>query len=381
MVTFVYVTLHVIHFAKVRCQRNETEYLINNDALQNNALYNMLAKNMKRNKQLLINKTFPKFHSLYNDSMICVGNFMFRNTNLNVIYDNVATSIEPKLKNKPKEILLIGIGYPDKMKKDWNNMNTPILSSFYMKKSQTFVKVPDIRAIKVFNPVMGKMVPINENQIKDFLRATIIEEIHHPCIVHSISNLGDELRGNRNIKSRNDINVKVCSRFFIPSMRKRNWKIDEISFDYFRMQNSYVGSMFGPKFFENLKEMVTHNLFNIPAQTTSGRPEIYLPFSPHFFMHVHGINLGECYAINYITTNDLSERSLNALYNATKSDIFSTYCSIYKLEVCDHEHNITYKKRDFLQFSQPFIETRIVTKLLNEIEYEIESIRFILLTV
>ena len=128
-------------------------------------------------------------------------------------------------------------------------MNTSILSSFYMKKSQTFVKVPDKRAIKVFNPVMGKMVPINENQIKDFLRATIIEEIHHSCIVHSISNLGDELRGNRIIKSRNDINVKVCSRFFIPNMRKRNWKIDEICFDYFRMQNSYVGSLFWSEIF------------------------------------------------------------------------------------------------------------------------------------
>ena len=352
---------------------------MNNDVLQNNALYNFLAKNMTKTP-LLLHKTLTNFHSLHNDSMICVGNYMFQNTHLNIIYDNVATSIVPKSKNKPKEILLIGIGYPDKMKKDWNNMNTPILSSYYKNKSQTFIKVPDIRAVKVFNPVMRKMVPINENQIKDFLRATIIEEIHHPCIVHSISNLSDELRGNTTIQSKNNINVEVCSRFFIPSMLKRNWKIDEISFDYFRMQNSYVGSMFGPKFFLNLKQMVTNNLFNIPAQTTSGRPEIYLPFSPHFFMHVHGINLGECFAINYITTNDLYERSLNALYTATKSEIFSTYCSIYKLDVCDHEHNITYKKRDFLQFSQPFIETQTITKLLNEIEYEIDSIRFILLT-
>ena len=109
------------------------------------------------------------------------------------------------------------------------------------------------------------MVAINENQIKVFLRATIIEDIYHPCIVHSINNYDDELRGNRNIKSRNDINVKVCSRFFIPSMKKRKLKLDEICFDYFRMQNFYVASMFGPTFFENLKAMVTEDLFNIPA--------------------------------------------------------------------------------------------------------------------
>ena len=86
-------------------------------------------------------------------------------------------------------------------------------------------------------------------------------------------------------------------------------------------------------------------------------------------MHIHGIKLGECYTIKYITTHDLSQGSMNTLYNATKSEIFSTYCSIYKLNLGDHERNLTYKKRDFLQFSQLFIEARTITKLLNEIEY------------
>ena len=93
-------------------------------------------------------------------------------------------------------------------------------------------------------------------------------------------------------------------------------------------------------------------------------------------MHIHGIKLGECYTIKYITTDDLFQGSMNTLYNATKSDIFKTYCSIYELNVGDHERNITYKKTHFLQFSQLFIEPRTIKKLLNEIEF----IRFILLT-
>ena len=84
--------------------------------------------------------------------------------------------------------------------------------------------------------------------------------------------------------------------------------------------------------------------------------------------------------IKYIARDHLFEGTLNTLYNATKSDVFKTYCSIYQLNVRDQERHIAYKKSHILQFSQLFIEPGSIEKLLNGIEYEIEFIRLILLT-
>ena len=123
--------------------------------------------------------------------------------------------------------------------------------------------------------------------------------------------------------------------------------------------------------------MVTEDLFNIQLKPNQGDQKS-ISHLHLIFMHIHGIKLGECYTIKYITTHDLSRGSMNTLYN---TDVFKKYCSIYELNVGDHERNITYKKIQYLQFGQLFIEPRTIKKLLNEIEYEIESIRFILLTI
>ena len=57
------------------------------------------------------------------------------------------------------------------------------------------------------NVCIGKMVPINDNQIQDFLRVAIIEYKFYPYVVHSINNYYDELCDNIITTSKNDINV------------------------------------------------------------------------------------------------------------------------------------------------------------------------------
>ena len=77
------------------------------------------------------------------------------------------------------------------------------------KNRRILIEVPNIRQIKIMNYCIGNMVSINDNQIKDFLRATIIEDRFHPCVVHSIYNCYDELRGNIMTTFKNDINVNA----------------------------------------------------------------------------------------------------------------------------------------------------------------------------
>ena len=140
---------------------------------------------------------------------------------------------------------------------------------------------------------------LNENQIKDFLRARIIEELNHPCTIYSINNCYDKVRLVSNQNSTN-INVNAGSHQFLTTLKNQGHKFDEICFDYFRMSNSYTANTFQSNFFRNLKQFEEYKLLNIPANTQSGLPEVYLPFTPHFFAHIHGFHFDKVYVIRYI---------------------------------------------------------------------------------
>ena len=97
----------------------------------------------------------------------------------------------------------------------------------------------------------NKLVHINPSQIKDFLRASILEDIFHPCCIHTVTMCGDELRHNDTL-SQNELNVDVCTKDFITQIIEKGWKIDEICMDHYRMMDSYSSSKLGKSFFENL---------------------------------------------------------------------------------------------------------------------------------
>jgi hypothetical protein len=106
----------------------------------------------------------------------------------------------------------------------------------------------------------------------------------------------------------------------------------------------------GKSFFENLKTMAKKKLFNVPAKTISGLPEIYLPFQPHFFSHVHGLNLQEYYPIEYVTNMELKDSKRNTLYAATNSHAFRDLCAIYNIKNCNQDRLISHPKIPFSNF-------------------------------
>ena len=85
---------------------------------------------------------------------------------------------------------------------------------------------------------MKEFVNVNPNQVKDFLRAIIVEDLFYPCTVHSVNMCGDELRGNDE-SNNNQLNMDAGHREFVDELIRRSWKIDEICCDHFRMIDSY----------------------------------------------------------------------------------------------------------------------------------------------
>ena len=112
------------------------------------------------------------------------------------------------------------------------------------------------------------------------------------------------------------------------------------------MMDSYSSTKLGKLFFENLKKMAKMKLLNVPAKTSSRLPEIYLPFTSHFF-HVHGLNLQEHYAIEYVTHMELNDSKRNTLYAATNSEIFRDLCTIYDIKIGDQDRLIRHTKISF----------------------------------
>ena len=310
---------------------------------------------------------------------ITLCNMFMPNTSLSMYTNNAITNVRNNNMVETK-VLLIGIGYPERLRKQWDDITSPMSYIHKMNDPCVMITVPNIRMFSAEETSSNKLTPINENQAKDFLRARIVEEINHPCSVYSINNCYDKLRDENSINSTN-INMNAGCHQFLNHLIEKGYVFDEICFDYFRMSNAYTASTFQSNFFRNLRMFKEKKLLNYPANTRSGRPEIYLPFTPHFFSHIHGYNFAAEYTIRYITTDDLKYGDVNSLYTASESSTFAKYCEFYNIEVGDQERLVVYKKSHFTQFHHDFITNSEVKTILEEIPFDIESIRFIMLSV
>ena len=129
---------------------------------------------------------------------------------------------------------------------------------------------------------------------------------------------GDELRDSNHDNPR-EINMDASNRKFVQEMKDKKWILDEICFDYFRMMDSYSTNRLSKSFFENIKGLAGSGVLRNNARTKSGKAEIYLPFMPHFFFHVHGMRFEDHYTVEYVTEKEYIANNSNALFSATKS--------------------------------------------------------------
>ena len=66
----------------------------------------------------------------------------------------------------------------------------------------------------------------------------------------------DELR-NSTAQNPREINMNASNRRFLKEMKEKQWILDEICFDHFRMMDSYSTNRLSKSFFENIKGLAT----------------------------------------------------------------------------------------------------------------------------
>ena len=320
--------------------------------------------------------SWESLSELQKNTQIILGNFGFSNTNIHIWNNDFFKPMQSDNESS-KNVLLIGVGYPNEIKKQWISPTNEKIFTYKCEKKPIVLTVPDIERFETMSSVNGNLVHINDSHIKDFLRASILEDIFNPCCVYTVTTCGDELRHNDTL-SKNESNVDVCTKEFIPQIIEKGWKIDEICLDHYRMMDSYSSTKLGRLFFENLKTLAKMKLLNVPAKTISGLPEIYLPFQPHFFFHVHGLNLEEYYTVEYVTNMELNESNRNTLYAATNSHTFNELCKIYGIDIRNQDRLITHRRNTFFQYTHPIITPGTIREKLKHIN-DVNSVRFILL--
>ena len=317
--------------------------------------------------------------NIKNETPTVICNYMMENCGFNMIFGG---NIVPKFEtnNNPRNVLLIGIGVPNEIRKQWTNLESPMHSAYVLDDPKIIIKTPDLNSFQCYKSDVGKYVNVNKHQKTDFIRGIILEEMFSPCQVYSINNCTDELR-NAPVEHVNELNININNRKLLKSMSDRNWKFDQIFIDHFRMYDSYLSTNIHKGFFINLKTLVKTDLLKIPALTGSKRPEIHIPFTPFMFAHIHGHNVDKEYDITYVVEEDLNETQTNLLYATAESDLYAYYKSIFDLQEPNHDRRITHEMKHMFEKEYLFITKAQLKAKLEAINLNICDIRFMVLTV
>ena len=245
-----------------------------------------------------------------------IGNYLMKETHLHTLYNGKTT---PNITSEVQgpNVLLLGLGFPNSLRKQWLDLESPMKVAYVLKEPQIIMKIPAMNKFQYYCNTRKCSRNINENQMTDFIRGIIIEELNHPCQVYSVNGCTDEVRNDENNGER-ELNIDLNTNAFIDALLENKWKIDMVFLDHFRMYSGYTSNSFSKGFFEGLKRMGERKILKQEAKTLSGKGEICLPFTPHFFAHVHGMKLNEYFKIEYLTEDYLRDNSRNLLYAAEK---------------------------------------------------------------
>ena len=114
----------------------------------------------------------------------------------------------------------------------------------------------------------------------------MVERLFPNTNIHTVNICQDEER-NSPFLHNSELNTNVNHCRFIGVMENKEWNIDEIYIDYYRMSNVYISTNFSNGFFTNLKNLPSSTVFEQRIDQPSRLPIVFLPFSPHMFVNVH----------------------------------------------------------------------------------------------
>ena len=115
----------------------------------------------------------------------------------------IITSNEPG-----PNVLLLGLGFPNSLRNQWLDFESPMKVAYVLKEPQIIIKIPAMNKFQYYDNTRKCSKNINENQMTDFVHGIIIEELFHPCQVYSVNGCTDEFRNDENNGER-DLNIDL----------------------------------------------------------------------------------------------------------------------------------------------------------------------------
>ena len=171
----------------------------------------------------------------------------FNNDNINV--GGTEILLVHNTSNVNTNILIIDVGKNSHINEQYDSPTIPIFTF----KIQVLINVrmhhlvqnnqiPNVRALMDHDGC-----PYSDSVLRDFLRCRAIEKMYPHTLIHSVQMCTDGIRDSIEL-SQHEMNNNCNHRNFIKTMEAKNWKIDEIYLDYYRMSNSYLTDVFNVVF-------------------------------------------------------------------------------------------------------------------------------------
>ena len=216
---------------------------------------------------------------------------------------------------------------------------------------------------------------IETSVARDTYRCMMLEKAYSNVKVFTVNKCTDALRACENETDLNNISCDVCSRRFTSLLKTKAWTFHEVYVDTVRMQKTYVADNFGKNFFVNLCAMAKEGML---VNTMDTRGKVYLPFNPHFFVHVHtaSTNITSNYDISYIRESEIDASNHKLAYSSNNNDNFA---SMHKSMVEEDRH-ITTNKAEILNYYNGYLMTKATCEELLAPLGNIEELRYIVLT-
>ena len=162
--------------------------------------------------------------------------------------------------NEPgPNVLLLGLGFPNSLRKQWLDLESPMKVAYVLKEPQIIMKIPAMNKFQYYCNTRKCSRNIIENQMTDFVRGIIIEELNHPCQVYSVNGCADEVRNDENNGER-ELNIDLDTPAFMNALIKNKWKIDMVFLDHFRMYSGCTSNSFTKEFLKLVKNGRTEYL-------------------------------------------------------------------------------------------------------------------------
>ena len=114
--------------------------------------------------------------NIQNETPTVIGNHMMENCGFNMMFGG---KIVPKFEtnNNRRNVLLIGIGVPNEIRKQWNNLESPMHIAYVLDKPKVMMNIPDLNVFQCYKPDVKKYVSLNKHQKTDFIRGIILEDM------------------------------------------------------------------------------------------------------------------------------------------------------------------------------------------------------------